>query len=61
LGRLEEGDAIHIVKFRDIRTRGVKPRGGVKPTNTYYASVNGKGLPGRAASMGTAQSAPERR
>ncbi len=61
LGRLQEGDAIHIVKVRPIRKRGVKPRGGVKLTNTYDLSVGREMTLERSWSVGIALSLAERR
>ena len=61
LGRLQEGDAIHIVKVRPIRKRGVKPRGGVKLTNTDDLSVGREMTLERSWSVGIALSLAERR
>ena len=61
LGRLQEGDAIHIVKVRHIRKRGVKPLGGVKLTNTYDLSVGREVMLDWSWSVGIALSLAERR
>ena len=61
LGRLQEGDAIHIVKVRPIRKRGVKSRGGVKLTNTDDLSVGREMTLERSWSVGIALSLAERR
>jgi len=61
LGRLQEGDAIHIVKASPIRKRGVKPLGGVKLTNTYDLSLGRSVMLDWSWSVGIALSLAERR
>ena len=61
LGRLQECDAIHIVKVRHIRKTGGKPLGGVKLTNTYDSPVGRSVILDWSWSVGIALSSAERR